>query len=109
VLPTGLDPRAVNVTSTVALVPEQLAAGWVERKFSSSAPALSLRWLAGLAFASGVLGALPLLTTPVSVFSRMGPSGALCHTAVRVGQLPPYAADPARRVLADVAWEHGCC
>ena len=79
---TGLDPRAANVTSTVALVPGQLAAGWAGRAHATGTPGLPFRWLAGLSLLGSVLGALLLLATPASVFARMVPWLVLFATAL---------------------------
>ena len=40
---SGLDARAANITSTIALVPAQVTTGWVGRKGATGAAGLSFR------------------------------------------------------------------
>ncbi|HTK33827.1 MAG TPA: sulfite exporter TauE/SafE family protein [Caulobacteraceae bacterium] len=70
---TGMDARAANITSTVALFPGQTAGGWMGRKLASGAGALSLRALVIISLVGGALGAVLLLLTPSSLFERMVP------------------------------------
>jgi uncharacterized membrane protein YfcA len=70
---TGMDARAANITSTVALFPGQITGGWLGRKSASGTERLSLRALATISLAGGAVGALLLLLTPSSLFERMVP------------------------------------
>lgn len=79
---TGMDARAANITSTVALFPGQLTAGLHGWKNASGAGGLSLKGLIGISFAGGVLGALLLLLTPSDIFARMVPWLVLFATAM---------------------------
>ena len=60
----GLDARAANITSTIALFPGQLTTGWVGRD-NVPAPAGSRSgcWLC-ISLAGGAFGAALLLATP---------------------------------------------
>jgi uncharacterized membrane protein YfcA len=79
---TGMDARAANITSTVALFPGQLTAGLHGWRNASGAGGLSLRLLLGISLAGGVLGALLLLLTPSDIFARMVPWLVLFATAM---------------------------
>lgn len=70
---TGLDPRAANITATIALFPGQAANGFAGRRHALGTPSLTLRSLVVLSFIGGALGALLLLVTPVSIFSSLVP------------------------------------
>jgi len=79
---TGMDARAANITSTVALFPAQIVTGYVGRRFASGAEGLPLRALAVISFAGGAIGGLILLATPSSFFARLVPWLVLFATAV---------------------------
>jgi uncharacterized protein len=79
---TGMDARAANITSTIALFPAQVAMGLTGRENISGAEGVSFRVLAGVSLAGGALGAVLLLVTPSSVFARMVPWLVLFATAV---------------------------
>jgi uncharacterized membrane protein YfcA len=79
---SGLDARAANITSTVALFPGQVTTGLAGRKLVSGAEGLSFRILFGLSLAGGVLGAILLLETPASFFARLVPWLVLFATVV---------------------------
>jgi uncharacterized membrane protein YfcA len=79
---TGLDPRAANVTSTVALFPGQVATGLAGRRDVTGLPGLSLRALFVISLIGGALGAFLLLATPVQLFSALVPWLVLFATAV---------------------------
>lgn len=79
---TGMDARAANITSTVALFPGQIATAWTGRRFIASAETLSFRVLAGISLIGGAVGAILLLITPASVFARLVPWLVLFATAV---------------------------
>ncbi len=78
----GLDPRAANITSAVALFPGQVTTGLSGVALVRSAVGLSVRTLILLSLIGGALGALLLLATPVSVFTRLVPYLVLFATAV---------------------------
>src|SRR5579862_9965947 len=79
---TGMDARAANITSTVALFPGQIATAWTGRQLVSGATALPLQALVVISLAGGVIGAVLLLVTPASVFARLVPWLVLFATAV---------------------------
>jgi len=79
---TGMDARAANITSTIALFPAQVAMGLTGRENITGAEGVSFRVLAGVSLLGGVLGAILLLVTPSSVFARMVPWLVLFATAV---------------------------
>src|SRR5579864_6936673 len=79
---TGMDARAANITSTVALFPGQIATAWTGRSFIAGAETLSFRVLAGISLVGGAVGAILLLVTPASVFARLVPWLVLFATAV---------------------------
>ena len=78
----GLDPRAANITSTIALFPGQVTTGWVGRKGATGAEGLALRTLVLISLAGGACGAALLLLTPASFFARLVPWLVLFATAV---------------------------
>lgn len=78
----GLDPRAANVTSTVALFPGQVLSGWAGRSLAQGAPSLSFRALCVISLAGGAVGAVLLLSTPAAFFARLVPWLVLFATAV---------------------------
>jgi uncharacterized protein len=78
---SGLDARAANITSTIALFPGQVTTGLAGRRLVSGAGGLSFRVLFGLSLAGGVLGAFLLLATPPSFFGRLVPWLVLFATA----------------------------
>jgi uncharacterized membrane protein YfcA len=69
----GLDPRAANINSTIALFPAQLTMGWAGRSLAQGAAGLSLRTLVVISIIGGAIGAVLLLATPVSVFTHLVP------------------------------------
>src|SRR3978361_1593777 len=68
---TGMDARAANITSTVALFPAQLATGWPGRQLVSGVAGLSFRLLVTISLLGGALGAVLLLITPPSFFAKL--------------------------------------
>ena len=70
---TGMDARAANITSTVALFPGQITGGWMGREHVSGTERLSFRVLTILSLVGGAVGAVLLLLTPSSLFDRMVP------------------------------------
>jgi uncharacterized membrane protein YfcA len=79
---TGMDARAANITSTVALFPAQLATGWTGRQHVVGAAQLSFRALVIISLIGGALGALLLLYTSPAFFARLVPWLVLFATAV---------------------------
>jgi uncharacterized membrane protein YfcA len=69
----GLDPRAANITSAIALFPGQLTTSFAGRSMVRGAAGLSLRALVVVSLAGGLVGAVLLLATPVSVFTHLVP------------------------------------
>ncbi len=78
---TGMDARAANITSTIALFPGQIAGGWMGRKLASGTQRLSFRALVIISLVGGALGAILLLLTPSSLFEKMVPWLVLFATA----------------------------
>jgi uncharacterized membrane protein YfcA len=79
---TGMDARAANITSTVALFPAQLVTGFTGRADADSPPGLSFRTLFLISLVGGAIGGLILLATPASFFARLVPWLVLFATAV---------------------------
>ncbi|WP_428333528.1 sulfite exporter TauE/SafE family protein [Novosphingobium sp.] len=78
---TGMDARAANITSTVALFPGQVTGGWLGRAHATGTASLGLRALTIISLIGGAIGAALLLLTPSSVFARMVPWLVLFATA----------------------------
>lgn len=76
----GLDPRAANITSTIALFPGQVTTGWAGRSLVAGAERLSFRTLAIISLIGGIGGAFLLLETPPAVFAVMVPWLVLAAT-----------------------------
>ena len=79
---SGLDARAANITSTIALFPGQLTTGFAGRANVRGAENLSFRALLGISLVGGALGGVLLLVTPASFFARLVPWLVLFATAV---------------------------
>ncbi len=79
---TGLDPRAANITSTVALFPGQVATGLAGRHLATGTPALGLAALFIISLLGGALGAVLLLRTPTEIFTALVPWLVLFATLV---------------------------
>ena len=79
---TGMDARAANITSAVALFPGQVLTGWHGRAHSSGVGPLSLKALVIISLVGGALGAVLLLWTPSGIFARMVPWLVLFATAM---------------------------
>jgi uncharacterized membrane protein YfcA len=78
----GMDARAANITSTVALFPAQIVMGATGRADVGSPPGLSFRALFVISLIGGAFGGLILLWTPSSIFARLVPWLVLFATAV---------------------------
>jgi hypothetical protein len=79
---SGIDPRAANITSTIALFPGQVTTGLAGRKLVSGAERLSFRALFLISIGGGIVGALLLLATPASWFALMLPWLVLAATGL---------------------------
>ena len=91
----GMDARAANITSTVALFPAQLATGWTGRQHVCGASELSFRALVIISLIGGALGALLLLSTPPTFFAHLVPWLVLFATALFAwGSFGPRRAAP---------------
>ena len=69
----GLNPLAANMTSTIAMFPGQIATSVASRQLISGVGTVSFRKLLVVSLIGGVLGAILLLSTPVSIFSSLVP------------------------------------
>jgi hypothetical protein len=79
---TGMDARAANITSCVALFPGQTTTGWAGHDYVTGAENLSFRALFAISLVGGALGAVLLLVTPPVFFARLVPWLVLFATAV---------------------------
>lgn len=79
---SGMNPRAANITSAIALFPAQIASAWTGRRLASGAAGLSLKTLNLISLVGGALGAVLLLITPASFFARLLPWLILFATVV---------------------------
>jgi uncharacterized protein len=106
---SGMNPRAANITSTIALFPGQVASGWTGRQFASGAAGLSLRTLVLISFVGGALGAVLLLFTAPSFFARMLPWLILFATLVFAwGSFAPRRSDARHMGVAGVSAAQFC-
>jgi len=78
----GLDPRAANINSTIALFPGQMTTALAGRSLVQGTAGLSVRVLVAISIVGGGFGAVLLLATPVSVFVHLVPWLVLFATAV---------------------------
>ena len=79
---TGLDARAANITSTVALFPGQITSGLAGRAWVQGVGGLPFWALAVISLGGGVVGALLLLATPPHFFAQLVPWLVLFATSV---------------------------
>ncbi len=79
---SGLDARAANIASTLALFPGQVSTGWVGRGMISGAAGLSFKTLMAISVVGGAIGAGLLLLTPSTFFARLVPWLVLFATAL---------------------------
>ena len=79
---TGMDARAANITSTIALFPAQIATALTGRSLVTGAAGLSFRALVIISLVGGALGAILLLVTPPRFFARLIPWLVLFATVV---------------------------
>jgi len=92
---TGLDARAANITSTIALFPMQVSTGYAGRKFAGGTGALPFKALFVISLIGGVIGAGLLLLTPSSIFAKLVPWLVLFATVMFACSTSPRL----RRVL----------
>ncbi len=78
----GLNPLAANMSSTIALFPSQITTAIAGRKLVGGVGPVPFRHLFWISLAGGVAGALLLLSTPVSIFTRLVPWLVLFATSV---------------------------
>lgn len=83
----GLDARAANMTSIVALFPGQLAIAWMARDAADSLPGTPLAALLAASFIGGLAGAALLIATPSTIFAGVVPGLIGLSTLI-------YAAEP---------------
>jgi len=102
---SGLDARAANITSTIALFPGQLTTAYAGRSLVAGAERLSFRTLATISLIGGIVGALVLLRTPSSVFAAMVPWLVLAATALFAWS--SFAPKPATPRPPPPAWVSG--
>lgn len=69
----GLNPLAANMSSTIALFPSQMTAALAGRKGVGGIGKAAFRHLLLVSVIGGILGAMLLLFTPVSVFTHLVP------------------------------------
>jgi uncharacterized membrane protein YfcA len=79
---TGLDPRAANITSTIALYPMQVSTGFSGRKTATGTPHLSFKALLVISLIGGIIGAVLLLLTPPTYFAKLVPWLVLFATSM---------------------------
>ena len=79
---TGMDARAANITSTIALFPAQIVMGATGRASAESPPGVSFTALFVISLIGGALGGLILLATPSDFFARLVPWLVLFATAM---------------------------
>src|SRR5690348_5298902 len=78
----GMDARAANITSTVALFPGQITTAWTGRRLVTRDGPLPFRALIIISLIGGAIGAVLLLVTLATVFARLVPWLVLFATAV---------------------------
>jgi len=79
---TGMDARAANITSTIALFPAQIVMGATGRRQAESPPGVSFTALFVISLIGGALGGLILLATPSDFFAKLVPWLVLFATAM---------------------------
>lgn len=96
---SGLDARAANIASTLALFPGQTTTGYFGRSLVSGAVGLRFRTLVVISLAGGVVGAGILLVTPSQVFGKMVPWLVLFATSLFAwGSFGPKREGPGQRL-----------
>lgn len=106
---SGMNPRAANITSAIALFPGQVASGWTGRRLADGAAGLSLRTLVIISLVGGALGAGLLLVTSPAFFSRLLPWLILFATIVFAwGSFGPRRQDTGHLGIAGVSAAQFC-
>ena len=102
---TGIDPRIANLTSTVALCPGQLVAGYDARNALNATSLGKPAVLIVLAMAGGAAGALLLLLTSGVAFKVIVPWLVLVATAIYAwSSFRPAASSPLAKSRSDGPW-----
>ena len=78
----GLNPLAANITSTIALFPNQITSSLAGRKLAGGLRDVSLSNLFSLSLLGGIIGAILLLNTPVTIFEKLVPWLVIFATAI---------------------------
>jgi hypothetical protein len=78
----GLNPLAANMTSTIALFPNQITSAIAGRSLLSDVGSLSFRRLFLVSCLGGVCGAILLFNTPATFFARLVPWLVMFATSV---------------------------
>lgn len=78
----GLDARAANITSTIALFPGQVTTAFAGRSHVTGTANITLRALIGISLIGGIAGAALLLLTPARWFEMLVPFLVLFATGV---------------------------
>jgi uncharacterized protein len=78
----GLNPLAANITSSIALFPNQITSALAGRRLAGGVGEISLGKLFGISLAGGLAGAVLLLITPVTFFALLVPWLVLFATAI---------------------------
>lgn len=78
----GLDARAANITSTIALFPQQITTSAAGYRMASGAAGLGVGKLLAISLAGGAVGAILLLVTPSHIFAHLVPFLVLFATIV---------------------------
>ncbi|HZP68234.1 MAG TPA: sulfite exporter TauE/SafE family protein [Rudaea sp.] len=81
-LMAGLDARAANITSTIALFPGQVTTALAGRSQVSGNAQISFRALFAISIVGGAVGAGLLLLTPSAFFERLVPFLVLVATGI---------------------------
>ncbi len=79
---TGLDPRAANITSTIALFPGQITSALSSRSLVQGIGRMPFSGLLVISLGGGAVGALLLLATPPDFFAQLVPYLVLFATGV---------------------------
>ncbi|MDD4616294.1 MAG: sulfite exporter TauE/SafE family protein [Alphaproteobacteria bacterium] len=79
---TGLNARAANITSTIALFPFQVSVGYGGRKLAGNSPNLTLKELCVISIVGGAIGGVLLLLTTPPTFAKMVPWLIFFATAI---------------------------
>jgi uncharacterized membrane protein YfcA len=78
----GLDARAANITSTIALFPGQVTTAYAGRSHVTGTADITVRALIGISLIGGIVGAALLLLTPARWFEMLVPFLVLFATGV---------------------------